>query len=335
MSEPRDLPSIEDQPEGKLDVTASYEQMETFIPEVGAMKGYDQKSEYHDLTLDEHTKQLVKNLESDPYVQGLPEQVRNLLILAGKLHDTGKPVVAHPKEGKPGLMGYKEHEIESEKIVRRILPEYFDLSESEIDFVAKLAGLHAAAMDQIENFKRNPEPQGKALKAYDNFIAKVEEIPAKKLSLDEKMRIILALNRADKQAQYNETSDLSDPKVQAIKERVDSSLVVLSDLESAMPALIKAVQGRRAGDQKAGIILKDGQYVYNKEIAPKKAPIPDELKPLGGILRDKMPAVAEIYPRLQAVKDNEKAMQGIVNGVLKNKLGLDEEQIDKILKTIK
>jgi len=62
--------------------------------------------------------------------------------------------------------------------------------------------------------------------------------------------------------------------------------------------------------------------------------IPNEIKPLGGILRASMKDVASIYPNLKRVKDNERALQGIVNGVLRNKLNLSDEQVDAILGTL-
>ncbi len=66
----------------------------------------------------------------------------------------------------------------------------------------------------------------------------------------------------------------------------------------------------------------------------KKIEVPPELKRLGGILRDKTAAVAEVYPSLVKLKDNERALQGIVNGQLKNKIGLTDEQVEAVLKTL-
>jgi 5'(3')-deoxyribonucleotidase len=65
-----------------------------------------------------------------------------------------------------------------------------------------------------------------------------------------------------------------------------------------------------------------------------KVEIPIEIHGLGNILRAAMKGVAAIYPSLQRVKNNERALQGIINGVLKNKLGLDDNQIEAILDTL-
>ncbi len=46
----------------KLPIDVSYEKLEQEIPEVMAMKGFDQRNDFHDLTLDEHTKELVFRL---------------------------------------------------------------------------------------------------------------------------------------------------------------------------------------------------------------------------------------------------------------------------------
>jgi len=71
-----------------------------------------------------------------------------------------------------------------------------------------------------------------------------------------------------------------------------------------------------------------------KKGPPTRVEIPNEIKPLGNILRGAMKSVAAIYPNLKRMKDNERALQGIVNGVLRKKLGLDDSQITAILKTL-
>ena len=322
----------------KFGAEATYEELEAGIPEVAAMKGFDQRSDYHSLTLDKHTKKLGSNLEADEFVKGLPEKQRNLLLLAGKTHDLGKASPdgqqVHPKDSEKRQ--YVGHEGESERMLRELLPKHFELSTEEIDFVAKMAGLHVAALNLVNNFVREKEPKGKSLKSYDKFVALAEEIPGN-MELLEKMRMIFALNRADKGAGYNEDSDMDDPKVQEIKKRADEEIAALGELEKALPALLGAIQGRRAGDQTAGIVFKDGEYVYEKPEAQadKKVEVPLELKKLSGVLRDKTMAVAEIYPNLLKLKDNERALQGIVNGQLKNKIGLTDEQVEAVLGTLK
>jgi len=145
--------------------------------------------------------------------------------------------------------------------LRGVLPKYFELKPEEIELVARLSGLHAAALNLIGNFKTDKQPKGKALGAYDKFFAKVEEIPGD-LALIEKMRMVFALNRADKSAGYNESSDMNDPKIMAIKARADEEIAILGELEKALPALIEAIKAKRAGDQNAGIIFENGEYIY-------------------------------------------------------------------------
>ncbi len=321
--------------EEKLSPDAAYEELEAKIPEVAAMKGFDQRSDFHDLTLDEHNKEFLRRLEADEFISGLPEKEKGLVGLAARLHDLGKtsPEGQKPNPKDPEKMQYPGHERESERMVREILAKHFRLGPDDIDFVAKLAGLHASALNLVSNFQANKEPGGKGLKAYDEFMKRAEEIPGE-INLVDKMKIILALNKADIGACYNEASDQSSEKVQAIAARAETQTGVLVEMEKALPALIAAVKGRRGGDQTAGIVFENGEYKYIKPEAKKAVEIPTELKKLGGVLRDKTKDVAEIYPKLKAQKDNEKALAGIVNGVLKNKLGLSKEQIKAIIEIL-
>jgi hypothetical protein len=71
-----------------------------------------------------------------------------------------------------------------------------------------------------------------------------------------------------------------------------------------------------------------------KKGPPTRVEIPNEIKPLGNILRGAMKSVAAIYPNLKRMKDNERVLQKIANEVLRKKLGLDDKQIAAILKTL-
>jgi hypothetical protein len=320
----------------KLPVHVSYDELERAIPEVAAMKGLDQRSDFHSLTLDEHTKEFVRVLENNPFVSNHPK--RDLILLIGKLHDLGKTspegVQVHPKD--PNKRQYVGHEKASEQMVRALLPKYFSLSETDLELVSRLVGLHASALNLVGNFQTNDQPKGGDLKSYDQFIAQIEEIPGD-LSLEDKMRILFAINRADKMAGTNPASDSSNPKVQDIRSKSEKQVSTLDKLEKALPALIAAVQGKRSGDQKAGVVLVGDTYMYNR-LAPqpetKPVEIPEALKPLSDLLGDKLQAVAADYPKLQQKKGNPGALQGIVNGVLKKKLGLNETQVQKILETL-
>jgi len=346
----------------KLKATATYEELETRFPQVAAMKGFDQRSDYHTLTLDEHTKELVRNLEQDPFVQSHPR--RDMILLAGALHDIGKmsPKGHQVSPKDPNKLNYVDHEDESARMLREEmqLEDHVDITKDDAEFVGKLTGLHASALNLIDNlggklfeseggaFKLDengnlvpqngsPELKGKDLKSFDKFLEKVAEIPGD-LNLEDKMRIVLALNSADKAGGWNEQSDEQDERVKSVKSKAERQIKVLAELKKALPALLQAVEARRNGMQIAGIKLENGEYVAintKEEKKEEKAAIPPELKRLGGVLRDKTMAIAEVYETLKARKDNEKALQGIVNGVLKKKLGLTDEQITAVLESLK
>lgn len=296
----------------KLPLIASYEELEQRIPEVARMKGFDQRSDFHHLTLDEHTKMLVSNLEQDSAVQGLSERIKNLILLAGSFHDLGKADDAgrqvHPKD--PEKRQYVGHEAVSARIIREIAPKYLEIEENEVEIVAQLAGLHASALVLVNNFKNEKQPKGKSLKAYDNLVAKVEEIPLD-LSIEEKMDLVIAFNRADLLA------GKAVGRVGGVED--------IDELRKAMPAIIKAIMGRRAGDNNAGITTIEGAYVYQAPtVFSKEAkPIPNELKTLGRVLRDKITDVADAWDLIQSKKNNEQ----VLNNILRGKLGLSEEQI--------
>lgn len=252
--------------EEKLSANVSYEDLENKISEVAAMKGVDQRSDFHDLTLDQHTKEVGRNLEDNDFIKNLDQRTRDLVFLAVKLHDLGKVAPEgqqiHPKN--PEKRQYMGHEKVSEQLVREILPKHFSLSEKEIDFVAKLAGLHASALNLVNNFEKNNQPKGKDLGAYDSFYAKVDELPAD-LPLINKVKIILAINKADKLATFNSQSDQGSEKVKKIIESAEKQSKVIDELEKAAPALIAAIEAKRNGDQKSGIVFENGEYRYNNQ----------------------------------------------------------------------
>lgn len=319
--------------DGLLPLDVSYDALEAAVPEVAAMKGYDQRSDYHALTLDEHTKAALSHAKADPFIAHHPK--RALILLAVMLHDIGKMSLdghqVHKKD--PSKRQYSGHEKESERMVRELLPRSFELSVEDQEFVARLVGLHASALNLLDNFHKTPEPAGRALKAYDAFIAKVEDMPGD--DTIDKLRIVFAINRADKQSGVNETSDRNDPKVQDIRAKIEKQLASLDGLQKALPALVKAVAARRGGDQSAGIALVNGAYLYNKE-APKKeakpkTEIPAALRKLGKVFREKMKPVAARYPDLCGM-----ASQGDVSrveAVLRDELGLNDAQVKAVTET--
>lgn len=245
----------------KLKPDASYAELEAAIPEIKALKGMAQKSDYHDLSLDEHSKRVTALLEQDPFIAALEPQQRDLVLLAAKFHDLGKNTEAgqqvHPKD--PEKRQYIGHESVGEQIARELLHSYFDLPEAKSEFVSRLVALHAAPLGLMESFSHNKQPKGKELASYDKFISKVDAVPGD-LGLNEKIKVLLAIAKADKLAAIDDASDAGSEKVAQIRSRLKGYLEVLQQLDAAMPALIKAVKAKRSGNQKAGIVLKDGEY---------------------------------------------------------------------------
>lgn len=244
----------------KLTPGASFEELAKCIPEVRAMVGMDQRSDYHSLTLDKHTKEVERRLAANPFIAGHPR--RDIILLSGRLHDLGKTSPkgqqVHPEDS--GKRQYVGHERESARMISELLPKYFvGISGEDRALIIGLAALHASALNLVKNFADNNQPRGRQLASYDKFIASVEKI-AVNIPLEEKIKIIFALNRADSLARFNDQSDKADPKVRQIMERATGQVTGLDKLEEALPGLLQAVRNRRDGDQKAGIIFKDGEY---------------------------------------------------------------------------
>jgi len=249
---------------------SSFEKISEAIPELKKMKEFDQRTDFHDLTLEVHTQEVVKHLEEDPFVSKLEK--KELVLLAGYLHDLGKiseeGTQIHPKD--PEKRQYAGHEKVSENMTRDILSRSsIKLEAEDLEFVAKLVGLHASALNLVNNFEKNNQPKGKELGAYDDFIAKVEQIPGS-LSLIEKMKLVFAFNKADVLATHNENSDQKNEKVTKIIERATKSLTTLNEMEKALSVLIEAVQAKRAGAQQAAVVFQDGKYIFENKAEAQK-----------------------------------------------------------------
>ncbi|MFA5051575.1 MAG: HD domain-containing protein [Patescibacteria group bacterium] len=256
---------------------SSFDKMAEAIPELENMRGVDQRTDYHDLPLDVHTREVVKHLQEDQFVATLPQ--KEAIALAGYLHDLGKTspegTQVNPKdETKRQYIG---HEKVSEKMARDIMsrPE-FNLKPEDIEFVAKLDGLHASALNLIKNFDTTNQPKGKELGAYDDFMKRVEEIPSP-LSIEDKLRVVIAFNRADILATYNENSDPNSEKVKRLINRVAKDTETLGEMGKAVPALVEAIMARRSGKQQAGIVFKDGVYRYHDYGESQKTETPSAI----------------------------------------------------------
>ena len=100
-----------------------------FIPEIMRMKGFDQKSTYHDMDLLEHTLSVLDLIE--------PKDTN--LCIAALLHDIGKPDVF--KIDEQGIGHMKLHNIESRKISEVFLDKYKFSNEEKKD-ILDLVYLH-------------------------------------------------------------------------------------------------------------------------------------------------------------------------------------------------
>jgi len=257
----------------KLKINATFDEIAAKVPAVRAMVGFDQRSDFHSLTLDKHTRKVVDGLLANEYIATHPK--RDLIVLAGYLHDIGKtsPEGQQVHKKDPEKRQYVDHEKESFKMTGPILENDFEpLPEEDKEFVLALVRLHASALNLMENFGRNNQPKGSELKAYEDFIGEVEKIPGE-MDLLDKMKIIFAFNRADKLGGFNEESDKSDPKIAGIISKATKQVNALDELGKALPALIQAVMAKRAGTNDAGIVLENGEYQFRdlKKVAAETA----------------------------------------------------------------
>ena len=75
--------------------------LQTLLPELAPIVGFDQRSMYHEHVLDEHTFEVVDELAR----QGASYEAR----LAALFHDSGKPLTAHPKPD--GTFSFHSHPV--------------------------------------------------------------------------------------------------------------------------------------------------------------------------------------------------------------------------------
>lgn len=262
MIEPLDnLPSPVKAPPKELtnlNPDISYTDLERSFPEVIAMKGYDQRAPLHYLPLDQHTQEVDKQLSNDRNIQLLNPRERIMLSLAAKLHDIGKPNTATENPKKPGFNNYIGHEIESARITKDILTQ-FTLTEIERRWIVDIVRLHSASLNLTNAFSQNEEPKGKQMGAYEKFIAEIEQMPGSETQtgLEQNLHIMIAFTRADIHALAN---DQVRTERNQVAQEIDTQVNFLYHLESALPAILHAVELRKKGIQNAGIVKKDNSY---------------------------------------------------------------------------
>lgn len=246
------------------DPSVSLEDLKAVVPELARMDGFDQRNKYHALTLGAHTAQVDANLQADTFI--MSHTKRDLILLAGKLHDSGKAVPGAPVEKPDGMLSYPNQERYNQLVARKVLKQHFDLSAEDTQFVLKL--IETSTNGVLEAFQNKSEPKGGDLKAYEKFLERVADLPGDQ-TLEEKLQIVMHFNLADKAAHYNDTIDRTTEHNAFVINNVDASIAVLRELQKAFPAIIEAVAAKKNGHQNAGIV-RDGDGYKFVEKAPKK-----------------------------------------------------------------
>lgn len=128
------------------------------IPELDLMKGYEQNSEYHDFTLDEHTIQVVEAVRKD---------TDNLSLLwAALLHDCAKPIVRTDKEIRIKIDGLYNYKIKSNYVNHEIL------SAAIVDKYALYLKWSKERHQTVRELVLNHLKEGSPLRKYDNLCKK-------------------------------------------------------------------------------------------------------------------------------------------------------------------
>ena len=95
-------------------IRTGWKVMSVTIPEIALCRGFDQRSEYHDRDVLEHTLDVLSEI---PFVEGLGRDPE--LAMAALFHDLGKPECFVLDEEGTGHM--KGHPLVSEDIAERVL----------------------------------------------------------------------------------------------------------------------------------------------------------------------------------------------------------------------
>jgi hypothetical protein len=151
-------------------VTSDLEQILKELPEIEAEKDVWQ-NKFHEFDVYDHTMS---------YVNYLKEMTSDFeMIVAGYLHDIGKPVVKKPRakggtaeEKEPGKPYHKfdDHENVGERMVRDMGPQLFNQYGLNQNRIAKLVGAHFVPMKGIKEMRKTSN--------YEDFVSayhKLEE----------------------------------------------------------------------------------------------------------------------------------------------------------------
>lgn len=180
-------------------INQSLEQKLIQMPQVQAEKGLWQNA-FHEFDVYDHTIDYVNNLKT------FTEDIE--LIVAGYLHDIGKPAVAKPKF-KDGKLQEREigktyhdftyHEMAGQEMVLNMPSELFTEYKLNQDRIAKLVGCHYLPMKAIKDMRQ--------AKTYTEFEMRYRELEKTLQETGLGKDNVLLMFLADKLAQGKFASD--------------------------------------------------------------------------------------------------------------------------------
>lgn len=113
------------------------------VPELEILKGVPQNPEYHgEGDVDTHTELVCNSMISLPEWMSLPDELKEIMFLAGAFHDIGKPSCTRMEEGR---LTSPRHTIVGERIFRAMPyrnQERFGLPFGQRELVSKLIRYH-------------------------------------------------------------------------------------------------------------------------------------------------------------------------------------------------
>jgi poly(A) polymerase len=131
---------LSDHPSMGLELLEQSGLLKEFLPEFSALKGVDQKKEFHHKDVFYHTLEVIDNLSRNTK--------KLKVMLAGLLHDIAKPKTKRFIEGVGWT--FHGHEVVGERMAKTILKR-LKYSNEIIQFVAKLVRMHLRPMALISD----------------------------------------------------------------------------------------------------------------------------------------------------------------------------------------
>jgi len=213
--------------------------LETIIPEIAALVGFDQKNSYHDLDIWSHTAKAVANAS--------PDRVVRLALL---LHDIAKPECYTETKGVGHFYGHPEAGAEkAERILSRL-----KYDKETIKTVINLILYHDADI----------EPEDKAVKRWLNRLGVRE------------MRLLCQVKMADTTAKSSERIISQIAEIEEITAMIDEivenrSCFTLQNLEISGTDLINC--GIPEGEEIGKTLQELLEQVINSQLPNEKEPL--------------------------------------------------------------